>query len=289
MPPRRFVIALVVAWLAALAWLGWDRWGVRLVADDCPPLTRDLSDAVAPRDVGWNFTRQGAKAGSADSRMAPKSNKNFDLNWRAHDLEFVNNLTELKITFFQTNRSVTPANTLVGLTGKASMTVRYFNKPEEKVETKLTVHVRDGGCDWEHEVTFGTSEPVHVKYRTDLPAASPLVPLDPLQKYPGLRPGQSWLTTLIDPVTEVGTVVLGLTLKQAIGVSAPPNESAVELLARVQDETETIEGPGKTHVCRVIEFSAKGISAKVWVDEADDTVVRQEASVFGQTIRAQRE
>src|SRR5688500_17480712 len=32
MPPRRFVIALVVGWLAALAWLGWDRWGVRLVA-----------------------------------------------------------------------------------------------------------------------------------------------------------------------------------------------------------------------------------------------------------------
>ncbi len=289
MPPRRFVLALVVGWLAALAWLGWDRWGVRLFADDCPPLTRDLSDAVAPRDVGWDFTRQGAKAGSADGRMTPKSNRLFDINCRARDLEFVNNLAELKITFFQTTRSVTPENKLVGLTGRATMTVRYLDRPEKKIETKLTVRVADGGCDWDHEVAFDGGEPVHVTYRTDLPAASPFVPLDPLQKYPGLRPGQSWLATLFDPVTEVGSVVLGLALKAELGLSAPRGEPAVELLARVRDETETIETLGKTHVCRVIEFSAKGISAKVWVDEADDTVVRQEAPVFGQTIRAQRE
>ena len=289
MPPRRYVVALVVGWLAALGWLAWDRWVVRLLVEDCPPLTRDISDAVAPRDVSWNFTRQGAKAGSADGRMAPRTDKHFDLNCRARDLEFTNNLTELRITFFQTTRAVTPENQLLGLTGRATMTVRYLDKPEQKVETKLTVRVADGGCEWDHEVAFDGGEPTRVTYRTDLPAASPFVPLDPVQKYPGLRAGQTWLATLFDPVTEVGTVVLGLTLKQVIGVSAPPDQSATELLAWVEGETETLETPGKTHVCRVVAFTARGVSAKVWVDTADETVVRQEASVFGQTIRAQRE
>ena len=289
MPPRGFIIALGIGWLAALGWLAWDRWVVRLLVEDCPPLTRDISDAVAPRDVSWVFTRQGARAGTADGRMAPRTDKHFDLTTRARDLEFVNNLTELKVSFFQTTRAVSPDNKLIGLTGRATLTVRYLGRAEQKVETKLTVHVADDACDWDHEVAFDGGPPVHVTYRTPLPAASPFVPLDPLQKYPGLRAGQSWLTTLIDPVTEVGTVVLGLVLKQAIGLSAPPNESATELLARVEDETETLEIARKTHVCRVISFTAKGVPAKVWVDTADDTVVQQEAAVFGQTIRAQRE
>ena len=284
MPPRRFVIALVVGWLAALGWLAWDRWVVRLLVENCPPLTRDLSDAVAPRDVSWNFARQGIKAGTADGRMAPRSDKNYDLNSRARELEFVNNLTQLKITFFQTTRTVTPENKLVGLTGKASMTVRYLDRPEQKVETKLTVQVADGGCDWEHEIAFNGGEPVRVAYRTELPAASPFVPLDPVQKYPGLRPGQSWLVTLFDPLTEVGTVVLGLALKTELGLSAPRGEPATELLARVEEETEILESPGKTHVCRVVTFPRR-VSAKVWVDTADETVVRQEASVLGQTVR----
>ncbi|HJZ90878.1 MAG TPA: hypothetical protein VKE40_08395, partial [Gemmataceae bacterium] len=66
-------------------------------------------------------------------------------------------------------------------------------------------------------------------------------------------------------------------------------EQPRELLAEVQVETEPVTHRGKTHTCRVIVYRAEKVTARTWVDVQDGKVVRQEATMLGETMALQRE
>jgi hypothetical protein len=118
-----------------------------------------------------------------------------------------------------------------------------------------------------------------------------------MQKYPALRPGQSWRVANVDPVSDAlhGAIeqVIARMLREAFPgggkVTLPAVKRPTELLAQVQPELERIVYRDKEYVCRVILFEAEGVKARTWVDFTDGRVVRQEASMFGDTLVLQRE
>ncbi|HKI37371.1 MAG TPA: hypothetical protein VKA46_36290 [Gemmataceae bacterium] len=111
-----------------------------------------------------------------------------------------------------------------------------------------------------------------------------LNPLHPPRRFPGLRDGQSWRLTVIDPLALVGLVASldaakGDALREA-GVAA----GAYGLDAHVMPDTETVTLQGGNEVaCRVIRCTGDGpVSALAfWVRQGDGAVMKQEVNLHG--------
>jgi hypothetical protein len=103
--------------------------------------------------------------------------------------------------------------------------------------------------------------------------------LCPLDRMPGLRPGQTWRTPLLDPVQSL----LGQSLPQA-------NASFVELsrpfaTVRVWDQPQGLLWRGEYVPCLVVEALHGTRSIKIYVREADGLVLRQTAELGGLSPR----
>lgn len=122
-------------------------------------------------------------------------------------------------------------------------------------------------------------------------------PLQPVQKYPPLRPGQTWRASNIDPVgdalegamRQVVSKMLAAEFGGKAPVSLPAARRPTELLARVQADTEEVSTRTSRHVCRVIVFEGGDVTARTWVDVADGRAVRQEAKAAGETFVLERD
>jgi hypothetical protein len=91
-----------------------------------------------------------------------------------------------------------------------------------------------------------------------------LLPVHPLNRLQGLRPGQTWTVPGLDPL-----------------VSFPLGSMrVVELRARVLDEPAIVHWKNRDWHCWVVEYKGDGQEARTWVEREGGLVLRQE-TVFG--------
>ena len=122
-------------------------------------------------------------------------------------------------------------------------------------------------------------------------------PLQPLHRFPELRPGQTWRESNVDPVNEALNTAVERIVNRKIAesfggklpIKIPKAKTPRELVAEVQSEPETITHREKNYVCHVIVYKAEGFLVKTWVQIDDGKVIRQEASLMDDKLTLQRE
>ena len=297
MPPRLVVAAVVAGWLAAMGWLAHDKWLPWLRPADEPAFVVEMADEVAPEHFTWTIYRKDKRIGSAETRFAPRKDGRFDMTTRLRDLELdYGSLARIKMPLFATTRLVTREGELVTLDAKAVLHVKSFGS-EFKVDATIRGHVEGHQFVGECEYDYGGGKVTVPLEPIRLVSKNAFSPLQPGQKYPPLRPGQTWRASNIDPVSDamegamrqVVAKLLADAFQGKAPVGLPGTKRPAELLARVQAESETITNQGKTYTCRVIVFEGGDVKARVWVDVADGRVIRQEATGFGDVVTLQRD
>jgi hypothetical protein len=100
--------------------------------------------------------------------------------------------------------------------------------------------------------------------------ASVLLPLHPVNRIHGLRPGQSWRQPLVDPI------------RDALG--ALGGGGGVHYInARVLPQPQVLKGDGEPDmICLVIEYEDEGqLVGRTWVEQDSERVQQQEAFLDG--------
>jgi hypothetical protein len=297
MPPRLVVAAVVVGWLATIGWLAHDKWLPWLRPADEPAFVVEMADEVAPEHFSWTVYRKDKRIGSAETRFAPRKDGTFEMTTRLRELELdYGSLAHVKMPVFATTRQVTRAGELIALDAKATMQVKSFGT-EIKIDATIKGHVEGDQFAGECEYDYGGGKATYALEPIRLVSKNAFSPLQPGQKYPPLRPGQTWRATNIDPVNDAleGAMrqVIARLLADAFQgkspIALPTTKRPTELLARVQADTETVTTRDRTYSCRVIVFEGGDLKARVWVDVTDGRVVRQEAGGYGETLVLQRD
>jgi hypothetical protein len=108
---------------------------------------------------------------------------------------------------------------------------------------------------------------------------SVIMPLHPVNRIHGLRPGQSWRQPVVDPFRDAFAVLPGI----SAGVSY--------VNARVLPQPQVLElAPNVQARCLVIEYEEDGKSiGSTWVEEGSERVQRQEAVLEGDRWIMQRD
>jgi hypothetical protein len=296
MPPRPLAAAIVVAWLAAIGWLAHDKWLPWLRPADEPAFLVELADEVAPEHASWLVYRQGKRIGSAETRLSPRKDGLFEMTSRLRDVDFKMSLAQVKMPVFATTRLVTRDGDLVSLESHAVMMMTGLGG-DLRVEADIKGHVEGdqfvGTCDFD----FGSGKSTQPLDPIKLVSKNAFSPFQPMQKYPPLRPGQTWRVANVDPVNDalegamrqIADKLQREALDGKILIALPKGKRPKEMLAQVQSETEDVVHKSKTYTCRVIVFQSDDVKARTWVDVTDGRVIRQEASSGGDTIVLQRE
>ena len=146
--------------------------------------------------------------------------------------------------------------------------------PARDVHFKLWGEVQDGQFSAHCQAISARLER---DLKIDLPPAvvshngSVLLPLHPVNRIHGLRPGQTWRQPLVDPFRDA--------LAALPGLSGGPHS----VTARVRDELQTLAlGDKAEATCLVIEYEDEGeIIGRTWVEQDSERVQRQEAQIGG--------
>jgi hypothetical protein len=290
MPPRLIVATIVAGWLATAGWFASEKWLPWLRTSDEPAFVVELADEVAPQQASWLLYRKDKRIGAAETRMAPRKDGTFELSTRLRDLELSYGVADVKMPVFQTTRTVTRNGDLLRLDARAVMIVRarllgVDLKTDATIRGEVTGDEFRGECEYD----YGSGKTKHPLEPIRLVSKNAFSPLQPFQKFPPLRPGQTWRVSNLDPVSDALDGALKQVIYKQFGLRLTIPEQPRELLAQVQEETEPVTHRGKTHTCRVIVYRAEKVIARTWVDVEDGKVVRQEASLLGETMALQRE
>jgi hypothetical protein len=297
MPPRLVVAAVVAGWLATVGWLAHDKWLPWLRPADEPAFVVEMADEVAPEHFTWSVYRKGKRIGSAETRFAARKDGLFEMTTRLRDLEVdYGSLARVKMPVFATTRFVNREGELVTLDAKAVMHVKTFGS-EIKVDATIQGRVEGDRFVGECEYDYGGGKATYPLEPIRLVSKNAFSPLQPVQKYPPLRPGQTWRASNIDPVSDalegamrqVVSKMLAAEFGGKAPVTLPGARRPTDLLARVQAETEEVSTRLGSHICRVIVFEGGDVTARTWVDVAVGRVVRQEARGAGETFVLQRD
>lgn len=290
MPPRPFVVLVVLGWLAATGWLVADKWLPWWRPAEQPPFAVELADEVAPEHATWLVYKKDKRIGSAETRMSPRKDGLFELTTRLRDLDLSRSYADVRIPSFATTRTVTRDGDLVTLDAKAVMVVKLKGLDvDQRIEAVIRGRVVGDELRGECEFDAGDGPAKEPLAPIKLTSKNAFSPLQPLQKYPPLRPGQTWRVSNLDPVSEAMNAAVRQIASKKWGLNFSPPEQPKELRAEVQKDTEEVVHRDKTYTCRVILFEGDRMSARTWVDVADGKVVRQEATGMGETVRLQRD
>jgi hypothetical protein len=306
MPPRSFVWAIFVFWLATAGWLFQRALLPRLRPENRPQFFRfQHADEVRPSNARWQIYRDHQKIGSAlpnqqqigsgesaVHRLKHGFRLSCELKFREQDQQLVIldlssaaflplpfkkvKLTELKSAF-----DVTVKGELRAMTAEALMPLDDGN---QQITFSLSGKVREGVFTSAFRVTgLGglpgkpiTLEPVDVA-----PGECFINPMHPLDKIWDLREGQHWRMPLSDPLAEA---VRGMLAKWPVVKELLPRTAAyydADVTSRV------LRWSKGDYDCWVIDYREPGQSqvvARTWVRKSDNSVLRQEAAQHGSRL-----
>jgi hypothetical protein len=302
MPPRWLSVGIIFGWLAAMGWLFWHDLWPRWRPGEPPPFAIDLveevhndrlytqwhvqhqkKDATEPVDVfddtkTWVSYQQKDDTFTLHAELKSKSRgkKNLEL------LRFRGSL--VKVDSLISSYRVTRAGQLQGLRSQMNFTVVEEKSPERPVDAEeksperpvdakttsiqVVLHGEVRG-DQFFLSCRGGPESLSRPIEMDLPPVplshntSMLLPLHPVNRIHGLRPGQSWRQPLIDP------------LHDALGVGG-----VRYLNARVLPQPQILkEDDNDKTTCLVIEYTDEDgqFAGRTWVEQNSERVQQQEA------------
>jgi hypothetical protein len=281
MPPRHFIWAIVVFWLATSVWLFCWEYLPRFRADQPPDFFQpQFADEVRTRQLRWTIFQDKEAIGSprGDSiRVGSgitefrrrRKNRVFEISC---ELSF-NNLgfTVFQIQRMESTYQIGPHGELRELGAQVGLRWVEYPRPFEitlngKVEgERFTSHLRlTGPMNKEWQLA-----PIAVSRQDCF-----LNPLHPLDKVSGLYEGRFWRIHLINPLD-------GLTSKLALFHSPEIN------ILECSVTTARLFWEGQQVTCWVIDYRSPGKGktlARTWVRKSDDWILRQESNPFGKRL-----
>lgn len=277
MPSRWISWSIIVFWIGMMAWLTgaelYHRFGTR------PRLQDTLAASAQAGPVHWNITEilrrdRPPKEGEAPEER-PLGTAVTELRLDARSGKYLLaqqiHLHRLFNTGFSLNLTSRSEVNLFGRLQQISFnaTVPEVNlhcelvgRPQGPDKLRVQAFFRFGS---EHQEVQQT-----ISYDgTDLVLSS----LCPLDRMPGLRPGQTWKTPMVDPVESI----LGQSFSSG---NLPKAEITRPLVTvRVWDQPQGLLWRGEFVPCLVVEAVQGGRSMKIYVRESDGLVLRQTAEL----------
>jgi hypothetical protein len=291
MPARHHVLAILAFWLATTGWLFYRDLRPRLIPGQPPPFTIDLADEARALAIHWTVFKDGKDRGRAATQVSFDERDGTFLVGGEYKL-WPNTLRagEPNQEVLSTYR-VTPEGGLRAI--HATIKFRLFGVEAvgdfdgQVQHRRLTSHVEARAAGFPRS------------YTRELPAVpvaergSVLNPLQPFNRLPGLRKGQSWRMPLVNPVAD------------ALSTLVPQQAATTTFLdAEVLPQTQLLEPiriPDRSPPnwwwasrqspvpCLVIEYTGDDTSARTWVRESDGLVLRQEVTQKGDNLVLQRD
>jgi hypothetical protein len=275
MPPRPLSLAIVLFWLGTTGYLFWHDLWPQLAPGQPPPFTIDLVEEAQTRrpQILWTVEQNGERVLKARTKVEHPEKGVYVL---VADLTPYHtggpgaSVHFFRISEWHSRYRVTPEGRLLSLNvwfaGGAELGVlaeilpaHFTLEIEGKVVNhRLTPRVSAAG----KTITLPTA---HVGA-----GGSVLLPMHPVNRIRGLRPGQRWTMPVLDPLEDSGRALLG------------HGAHVRTLVARVRPELEEFDRPGRqSGPCLVIDYTGDDMSAQTWVEEKTGLVLRQDATLGG--------
>jgi hypothetical protein len=291
MPPRWVSAAIILGWIASVAWLfRWEIWPL-LEPGAPPPYTIDLVDEAqnSKQRIRWRVTQNGRDTLVAHTYVVHRPKQN-DFTLHA---EFEERRAPMPVAHPRHEAGADNANK-----GKSPpytihhMTSAYRVNPDGQLlgleiemdfrmalldfDVRIWGDVQDGKFAPHYEMTTPrplnfSSPPVAVSSQ-----GSVVMPLHPVNKIRGLKLGQQWRVPFFDPIAD------------SIASLTPGHEGHARFLrAKVRPQVEILRWNGSDTRCLVIDYQEEDaseddpITAETWVNEADAHVLKQAANLSG--------
>lgn len=274
MPPRWFCLAVIVTWTGFNGWLFYHDLLPRLLPYQPPPYSIDLVEEATTRRpyIDWLVFLDGRKVFQARTRIEHPAHDTFDLSAEytpvsAQTRVPVNGVLVRKMA---SAYRVNTAGDLLGLT------VTIEGSPQlaqvfRVVEADFTAHI-DGDVEGGRlaptlrlELPGGAGRTVALPEVPVARGGSLLLPLHPLNRLRGLKPGQAWTMRVFDPLAD------------SLGALQGGGGEARFLRARVRPEAEMHSWGRRQEVsCLVIDYEGDGLRGETWVAEDRGLVLKQE-------------
>jgi hypothetical protein len=276
MPPRWLCLLILLFWLATTGRLLWrDLWPA-LRPGEPPPYAIDLLDEAQQQQprIHWRVLYNDRPSHRARSWVEhhPRDDAfalhvTLDAEPRPDALPAVAAL----LRHFESVHVVSRDGALRQVHCQARLVPGL-------VEVDLTFEgqVRDGRLYPRYHLDsadlhrHGEADPVEVSSSGSL-----LVPLHPLNRIRGIRPGQSWRLPLVDPAYEAIVAVLR---KEAGGALLGLDRPLPVLDAHVLPEPRHLHLLHRDWACLVVEYhDGDDLRARTWVEQRTGLVLQQEA------------
>jgi hypothetical protein len=267
---------ILLFWLLTVAWLfERDLWP-QLRPGEPPPFVINLADEAqrnAP-PLYWNVFRNGKKIGRAKTSIRyHEPDDSFEMQGQMVQLD----LGLVVIKNLSSMYRVTRGGQLREISADLALAFGSQKLPVE-IQAHVDGPVRDQRfhprC--RLDSPFGAKEidmdPIEIRGN-----GSVLNPLHPVKRVLGLRLGQRWQMTVVDPLGDVVATVLGT------------NPSDRSLMAEVLGQTRPLLWDGEEWPCLVIDYRGNDRTARTWVRESDGAVLRQEATTGGEELIMERD
>ncbi len=267
MPSRTVTLMIFAFWLGMTVWLMQSEIWPRLQPGQPPAFTLDLMDdsQLMPFPIRWAATHT---YGGSDEKTAEyfiwtsvahhSEDDSFDLTSRLEARRGGQLADEVLLlrkleTVYRLERD--------GRTGRMSSlgaTLTYRLGPIDRIERVMEFagEVEGDVC----RLRLEGDQPGRIVEVGVSRMGTVLLPLHPVQRIEGLRPGQRWGCYLFDPL-----------------VSAAHSEpQATWVNARVRSDKETLRWHTRDRVCLVIDYEGGGraIACSTWVDAEDGRVLQ---------------
>lgn len=291
MPPRLAVVAIVLLWLAAAGWFAVRDLAPLWRAGGPPPYTIELADEAThkPLPVLWVLTRNGQPLGRATTKTTySDADDTFELSLTAAELVLLDaGVMKVVAEKFTDAIRVTregelrAMHTETALKATSALFGKFTGQATLDAEVQGDQLVRH--CRLESK-GIGTFEPKLEP--VERVRGSVLNPLHPVPRIHGLRLGQRWTQPLVAPHGDI--------LRAALA-QVPGGDKAAVLAEQGPKTLDAVVLEGtmpwarQERACFVIEFRGEEFVARVWVDQTDGQVLRQEAESHGEVVRLERE
>jgi hypothetical protein len=295
MPPRFFVLVIILFWLAATGWLFYRDLWPHLRSGQPPPYTIDLADEALQRTpkISWGIFRKDEKIGVVQTWLTYReSDDTFELYSQAAKLDWGHiGLFSVGIRDLFGMYRVTRDGQLRELLAEATIIGQGIG-PLQALEIKVRAHVEgevqnerflpQGSVDFNGTTIALPLEPVEVSSRGGV-----LNPLHPISRVRGLRPGQHWQMPLVNPLNDS---LMALLKKDPGAEFLLQRHAGVRILqAEVLPEAKLLRWKGDDVPCLVIEYHGDDLTARTWVREDNGLVLRQEFSFWGDQVVMERD
>jgi hypothetical protein len=269
MPPRSFVVLVILAWLGTTTWLLYREAWPYLQTGGPPPYAIDLTEELSTSEVNWKIYQNQKDIGYGISRVERKPDRTYQLRTTLRFTRFpILNLNKL-----ETGYHITEEGALLGLSAQCLLHIGPGDPTVPNVDLRLEGTIVDGQLE---PRMFLDKQPLPIG-AIKIPIAergSILNPMQLLNRVPGLREGRTWQMTLFDPMKSLGHAFPEYkeVLAAAEGVRVPELHALV-----VSDTLQWANVPVR---CYKIEYRKPGELdpvAATWVRQSDGLVLQQQS------------